>query len=462
MLYGRPQAVSQRSQCDGRIRDLNPAAESAEDLLAPAPDPSYNEPSMGRPGARNLADEELIYDWNDHEPEAWHVPQRFTFCDETLRDGLQNPSVIDPKLQDKIALLHRMEAIGIHVADLGLPGASRRSYEHTLGLCQEIARERMRIAPMAAGRTLVEDVHPIVDISQRAGIAVEAYVFIGSSPIRQLTENWELSHVTRLCAEAIDAAVKAGLPVGFVVEDASRTRPEALRAMLKVAVDHGAGRVCLADTVGHATSDGVRALIGFTRGVLQEAGAGSMGIDWHGHNDRGLALSTTLLALRHGADRLHGSALGIGERVGNAPMELILVNLKLAGLLDGQELQGIIDYCATAASIVGWPVPANYPVIGRDAFRTATGVHASVIMKAEIKGQQWLADRVYSSVPAAMFGRTQEVVIGYMSGASNVAYWLRHHGIEPSSALISEILRAAKASDHILSESEVMEIVRRP
>jgi 2-isopropylmalate synthase len=416
---------------------------------------------MARNGAPILSNEELIYDWNEHEPQPVLDGPRISFCDETLRDGLQNPSVKDPTLQDKIALLHKMDAIGIDVADVGLPGASRRSYEHTLGLCQEIAAGRLGLRPMAAGRTLVEDVRPIVDISQRAGLPIEAYLFIGSSPIRQLTEDWDMAHMTKLCADAIDAAVKGGLPAAFVLEDATRTRPEALQAMIRVAVDHGVGRVCLADTVGHATTQGVRSLINFTRRVLQEAGAGGMGIDWHGHNDRGLALSTTLLAMRCGADRLHGSALGIGERVGNAPMELILVNLKLAGLLEDQDLRGIIDYCALAASIVGWTVPFNYPVIGRDAFRTATGVHASIILKAEVKGDQWLADRVYSSVPAGMFGRHQEIVIGYMSGASNVAYWLRRRGIAASPGLIAEILKAAKASDCILSDEQVMQIVRR-
>lgn len=401
-----------------------------------------------------------MYDWNEHVARAPGYPADLSFCDETLRDGLQNPSVIDPRLEDKVALLHRMDAVGIHVANVGLPGASQRNRDHALGLCREIERSRMRLRPVAAGRTLVADVRPIIDISQSVGLAIEVYVFIGSSPIRQLTEDWDLPQMTRLSSEAIDLAVRAGLRVAFVIEDATRSRPEVLATMMKVAIDHGAGRVCLADTVGQATPPGVEALIGFTRLVLAETGAKGIGIDWHGHNDRGLALANALHALRCGADRAHGTALGIGERVGNAPMELLLVNLKLCGLLDEQDLRGLPAYCQMAASIMGWTVPVNYPVVGRDAFRTATGVHASAIMKAETKGQQWLADRVYSSIPAGWFGRTQQIGIGWMSGASNVVHWLHSHGIPPTNELVAAVLVKAKSEDHILTNDELMAIVR--
>jgi 2-isopropylmalate synthase len=407
-----------------------------------------------------FAAEDLIYDWNLRSPLTSSERPALSFCDETLRDGLQNPSVIDPKLADKILLLHSMDGIGIQVADVGLPAASARSFEHALALCREIERSRMKIRPVVAGRTLAADVKPILDISQKAGLPVEVYVFIGSSPIRQLTEAWDLDRMTRLSAEAIDLAVREGLAVGFVIEDATRSRPEVLSTLIKVAVGHGASRICLADTVGHATLDGVEALISFVRSVLAEVATTEIGIDWHGHNDRGFALVNTLHALRCGADRLHGTALGIGERAGNAPMELVLVNLKLLGLLQEQDLGGVIDYCRMAASMLGWTVPVNYPVVGRDAFRTATGVHASAILKAEAMGQQALADRVYSAIPAAMFGRHQEIEIGYMSGASNVVHWLQREQITVTIELVAAVLRAAKLVDHILVREEVMEVIR--
>jgi 2-isopropylmalate synthase len=298
----------------------------------------------------------------------------------------------------------------------------------------------------------------MVEISQRAGIPIEVYTFIGSSPIRQLAEEWDVSLIAKRSADAIDVGVKAGLPVAYVTEDTTRSNPKVLATLFKTAIDHGASRLCLCDTVGHATPDGVRNLITFTKSVIAGMGA-DVGIDWHGHNDRGLALENALWALEFGADRVHGTALGVGERVGNTPMELVLLNLKLLGQLDHQDLTHLIEYCSTAAEALHWQVPINYPLVGRDAFRTATGVHAAAIIKAQQKGDEWLADRVYSGVPAGMFGRHQEICIGFMSGASNVNFWLRQRKIEPSKELVDAILAKAKTAAEILTDAEILAIV---
>jgi len=401
---------------------------------------------------------ELIYDWNEVGRKGRLIPKNVTFFDETLRDGLQNPSVADPTIEAKLRLLHLMDKLGIHVADIGLPGSSKRAFDDCLRMCREITDHKLQIRVACAGRTVASDITPMVEISQRAGIPVEVYAFIGSSPIRQLAEEWDVDLIAKRSAEAIDVGVKAGLPVCYVTEDTTRSRPEVLSKLFKVAIDHGASRLCLCDTVGHATPDGVRNLVQFTKNIVSGAGA-SVGIDWHGHNDRGLALENALWALEFGADRVHGTALGIGERVGNAAMELILLNLKLLGLLEGQDLSAMLEYCNTAAQAVGWTIPINYPLVGRDAFRTATGVHAAAIIKAEAKGDAWLADRIYSGVPAGMFGKKQEICVGYMSGASNVNYWLRQHKIEPSKELVDAILARAKGTDHILTEEEIRSIV---
>jgi len=402
--------------------------------------------------------DELIYDWNEVGRKGRLIPRGITFFDETLRDGLQNPSVADPNIESKLKLIHLMARIGIHVADIGLPGSSQRAFDDVLRMCREITDNRLPLRVACAGRTVVSDITPMIEISQRAGIPVEVYAFIGSSPIRQLAEEWDINLIARRSAEAIDIAVKAGLPVAYVTEDTTRSRPEVLATLFKMAVDHGASRLCLCDTVGHATPDGVRNLISFTRALVAGMGA-KVGIDWHGHNDRGLALENALWALEFGADRVHGTALGIGERVGNAQMELILLNLKLLGQLEHQDLTHLLEYCETAAHAVGWHIPINYPLVGRDAFRTATGVHAAAIIKAKQKADDWLADRIYSGVPAGMFGRKQEICVGYMSGASNVNYWLRQRGVEPSKELVDAILARAKATDHILSDEEVQSVV---
>ncbi len=403
--------------------------------------------------------DELIYDWNQ-------VGRRYPpfgkveFFDETLRDGIQNPSVRDPSIEDKLKILHLMNDLGIHAADIGLPGSNKRAFDDVLRMCREVVEQKLNVKIACAGRTVAADILPMVEISQKAGIPVEVYTFIGSSPIRVLAEDWNLELLLKRSAEAIDAGVKNGLEVCYVTEDTIRSRPEVLAPLFKNAIDHGAKRLCLCDTVGHATPDGVRNLINFTRSIVQGMGAHDVKIDWHGHNDRGLGLVNALFAVEYGADRVHGTGLGIGERVGNTAMELLLLNLKLAGALEEQDLSKLLEYCQTVARATDFPIAINYPLVGADAFRTSTGVHAAAIIKAQNKGDQWLADRIYSGVPAGMFGRKQEIEIGPMSGASNVSFWLRSRGIEPAEELVKKIIANAKNSDHVLREDEVLAIVR--
>jgi 2-isopropylmalate synthase len=403
----------------------------------------------------------LVFDWNEVNRKGRILPKNASFFDETLRDGLQNPSVVDPSVEEKLEILHLMNDLGIHVADVGLPGSSKRAFEDILRLCKEVVDCKLKIKIACAGRTVVSDITPMLELSQRAGLQIQVYAFIGSSPIRQYAEDWDVNLIARRSADAIDIAVKAGLPVTYVTEDTTRSRPDVLTTLFRTALDHGAQRLCLSDTVGHATPDGVRNLIQFTKHVIAGTGRLDVGIDWHGHNDRGLALENAIWAFEYGADRVHGTGLGIGERVGNAQMELLLLNLKLLGQLEGQDLTKLLEYCQAIAKAVKWDVPINYPLVGRDAFRTATGVHAAAIIKAMAKGDTWLADRIYSGVPAGMIGREQEICIGFMSGASNVNYWLSQRDIPSDETLVSEILKAAKATDHILTEEEVLAVVKR-
>ena len=401
----------------------------------------------------------LVYDWNELNRKGRILPEKFSFFDETLRDGLQNPSVVDPGIDEKLKILHLMEDLGIHCADVGLPGSSKRAFDDVLRICKEVVDCKMNIKIACAGRTVVSDITPMIEVSQRAGIPVEVYAFIGSSPIRQYAEDWDVNLIAKRSCDAIDVAVKAGLPVAYVTEDTTRSRPEVLTTLFRAAIEHGAKRLCLSDTVGHATPDGVKNLIRFTKNVIAGTGA-TIGIDWHGHNDRGLALDNAIYAFEHGADRVHATGLGIGERVGNAQMELLLLNLKLLGQLD-HDLTKLGDYCNTIAKAVKWDVPINYPLMGRDAFRTATGVHAAAIIKSIGKGDTWLADRIYSGVPASMIGRQQEICIGFMSGASNVNFWLSQRNIPSDDNLVAEILKQAKSQDHIMTEDEVMAVVMR-
>lgn len=405
--------------------------------------------------------EELIHDWNDDAEAVDSArPARPLLDDETLRDGLQSPSVIDPPIEAKKRILHLMEALAIDTADIGLPGAGPRAVADVAALSREIADAGLKIRPNCAARTMVRDIEPILAISQDVGIEIETCVFIGSSPIRLYAEGWDDEFLLRQTAEAIGFAVGAGLPVMYVTEDTSRARPETLRKLYGEAVRLGARRVCVTDTVGHATPDGTARLIRFVREIVDQAGGSEVGIDWHGHRDRGLGLANCLAAYRAGATRVHGCALGIGERSGNAEIDLLLVNLKLMGWID-RDLSKVGEYCRAVSEATGVPIPSNYPVVGDDAFETATGVHASAVIKAYRKGNAWLADRIYSGVPAGDFGQHQKVRVGPMSGRSNVVFWLEEQGIEPSEERVNRIFDAAKRSDRLLEDGEIHELARR-
>jgi 2-isopropylmalate synthase len=395
----------------------------------------------------------LIYDWNDIDSFDWSRAD-FELNDETLRDGLQSPSAIDPPIADKIRLLHLMADLGIAAADLGLPGAGPRAVESVRALAREIMEQNLPIAPNCAARTVIADVEPIVRISQEVGIAIEAATFIGSSPIRQYAEDWTLDKMLEVSERAVTFAVGEGLPVMYVTEDTTRARPETLEALYGNAIRWGARRICLADTVGHATPGGVRNLVRFVREKIVQPSGEDVRIDWHGHRDRGMGVINCLAAIEAGADRVHATALGVGERVGNAEMDLLIVNLKVLGAHD-HDVSKLREYCEQAAGTIGVPLPANYPVMGADAFRTGTGVHAAAIVKARRKGDDWLADRVYSSIPAGLFGTSQRIDISPVSGLSNVKCWLEEHGYDSENdALCQRLFQVAKEADRTLTDDE--------
>src|SRR5438309_10698800 len=411
-----------------------------------------------------MEERQLISAWNSAGGTDGHFDwtrARVDLNDETLRDGLQSPSVTDPSLEVKKRLLHLMADLGIVAADIGLPGAGPRVVEQVRALAREIRDHKLPIAPNCAARTVIADVEPIVRVADEVGIKIEAATFIGSSPIRQYAEDWTLDRILKASEEAVTYAVSHGLPVMYVTEDTTRARPETIKALYGAAIACGAGRICLADTVGHATPDGVKALVKFVKDEI--VGRSPVKIDWHGHRDRGMGLINCLAAIEAGVDRVHATALGVGERVGNAEMDLLIVNLRLLGAhRGGGDLSKLPEYCHTAAEAVGVPIPVNYPVLGTDAFRTGTGVHAAAIIKAKKKGHDWLADRVYSSVPAAEFGLVQKIEISPVSGLSNVKYWLETHGYDPEDeASCRALFDAAKRTDRVLTDDECRRLLKQ-
>lgn len=398
---------------------------------------------------------EWIHDWNSVGPMSIAPGTRVLLNDETLRDGLQNPSIQDPTIEEKIEILHLMESLQIDSVNIGLPGAGPRAVQHTEALAREIATNRMRIKPNCAARTIEADIRPIAEISQRVGIAIEAATFLGSSPIRRLVEDWTVDHLERTTEMAVKFAVAQGLPCMYVTEDTVRTDPETVKRLYTTAIRCGARAIVLCDTVGHATPQGAYNLVKFVMENVVKPSGEKIRVDWHGHRDRGLDIANSLAAVAAGADQVHGVALSLGERVGNTPMELLLVNLRLMGLIEN-DLSSLRAYCEKVAKATHTVIPPNYPVFGKDAFRTATGVHAAAIIKALKTGDRDLADSVYSGVPAHLFGLEQVVEIGPMSGKSNVLFWLSRHNIPATDEVVNRIFDAAKQSSRVLTEQELL------
>jgi len=382
---------------------------------------------------------------------------RVLLNDETLRDGLQSPSVRDPSIAEKIQILHLMEALGINSLDLGLPGAGPRALADCEALAREIVRHKMKIRANCAARTHENDIRPIAGIVQRTGLNIQVATFIGSSPIRRYTEGWTDDFLLETTEKAVKFTVSLGLECMYVTEDTSRCDPAMVKRLYSTAINCGARAIVICDTAGHATPIGAFALVRFVLEEVVKPSGEKIRVDWHGHCDRGLAVANSMGALMAGAECVHACALGIGERVGNTQMDQMLVNLKLMGIppWTGQDLTKLKEYCQAVSQATGVPIPANYPVVGEDAFRTATGVHAAALIKAYKKKDVELANAVYSGVPSQMFGLEQIIDIGPMSGKSNVLFWLERHGVPASDEVVDRIYQRAKASNHTLSEAEI-------
>lgn len=406
---------------------------------------------------------DIIHDWNESKRRGRVFPKKIELCDETLRDGIQSPSVVDPPIETKLEMLELMDKLGITTADIGLPGAGARAVDDVRRLATHIRDHKLQIIANCAARTVVKDIEPIVRVRDEVGIPIIAYCFLGTSPVRLLAEDWDMERLLRSADEAISFAVKNGLDCAFVTEDTTRTPPKTLDRLFRHVIGLGCKRLVLCDTVGHATPDGVRNLIDWTRDLIEATGE-DIKIDWHGHNDRGLGVANALFALEHGADRVHGTCLGVGERVGNASIDQIIINLKLMGAYE-HDVTHLVQYCRLTADATHVEIPVNYPLSGRDAFRTATGVHAAAVIKAEKKGDRFgdmlLADVIYSGVPAGWFGREQEIEVGPMSGLSNVRYWLEKRRIAPTEDLVQAVYSKAKSSNRVLRDDEIWDLVKR-
>jgi 2-isopropylmalate synthase len=408
-----------------------------------------------------VEEHDLIYDWNSIDysidrDESSH-PHELWFDDETLRDGLQSPSARNPSIEQKIELIDYMESLGIQKVDLGLPGAGPFHVNHIDAMLKHMGDRDYSLRPGCAVRTLVSDIEPLVDLQAKHEMQIQASAFLGTSPIRQFAEGWTMDKIISTAERAVTFAVDNDIPVMFVTEDTTRSKPEEIKEVYSRAIELGADRICVCDTCGHVTPNGVRKLLGFIQDeVIPDSGVKRRDIEvnWHGHQDRGLGVANNLAAYEAGADVIHGTALGVGERAGNAPLDQTLVNLSLMGVIKN-DLTMLNEYTRKAHEYVEVALPHNYPVFGEDAFETGTGVHASAVIKAMNKGDNWLADRVYSGVPAGDFGLQQVIRIGHMSGRSNVIHWLERNGFVAEDDLVAHMFEVAKSQRRMMTDDEV-------
>ncbi len=295
------------------------------------------------------------------------IPASTVVVDETLRDGLQNASGVNPPIAYKVDLLHAMAKIGAGVVSVGLPAAGAQYAADTHLLCREIASAKLPLIATAAARTVVADVEGIARAADRAGISIEVYAFIGSSSIRAMVEGWSIDFLVGNVTSSAEAARRAGLPFCLVTEDTTRSSPDMLRPLYRAAIDAGARRICVADTTGHATPDGVANLVALIRGEIAAMGAKGVELDWHGHNDRGLALPLALRAAALGVERIHGTGLGVGERVGNTSLELLVHNLGLLGARPAVPITHLREYMELAARALSWTIPRDHPLLHHGA-----------------------------------------------------------------------------------------------
>jgi len=408
-----------------------------------------------------MKESELIYDWNsvDYEisRDSTKHPHGIWFDDETLRDGLQSPSARNPKIEQKLELIDYMEKLGIQKVDLGLPGAGPSHIGHIDSMLKHMTENSYDLRPGCAVRTLVSDIEPLVDLQAKFERQIQASAFLGTSPIRQYTEGWNMEKILSTAEKAVTFAVDNDIPVMFVTEDTTRSKPSEIKQVYSRAIELGADRICICDTCGHVTPNGVKKLLSFIQEeVIPDSGVKRRDIEvnWHGHQDRGLGVANNLAAVESGADVIHGTALGVGERAGNAPLDQTLVNLSLMGVINN-DLKSLNDYVKKAHEYIEVDLPKNYPVFGKDAFETGTGVHASAVVKAMKKGDHWLADRIYSGVPAQKYGLEQKIRIGHMSGRSNIIWWLNKNEYKITDGLLEYLFNVAKSQIRLMEDEEV-------
>lgn len=396
----------------------------------------------------NNPDRPTNYSWGEYDFSKKVVQ----VLDTSLRDGLQDAQIRHPSLEEKERLVDILVQVGVEAIDIAIPIARGSHLREAIQLARRIP-SNVTVACLA--RTDASDIQAAVDLAQGAGRPIETIVFCGASPLRRWVEDWDVTEITEWMAKSVNFASKQGLIPTVATEHTTQTEPEVIKQIYLAGLDNGGQKVCIADTSGAASPISTEKIIRFFRDEVLKS-FNDVDIDWHGHNDRGLSVINSLVALSAGAQRVHGTAIGIGERAGNTPLEQMLINLKMARDPKRQDLGAISELATFAAEIFNVPVPPNYPGLGEKVYRTASGIHAAAELKA---GQLGLKGTTpYSAVSPEWVNRETDVVVGPLSGSHNVRFVAERLGIPATNEFIARALDVAKSANRILTDQDIKNI----
>lgn len=390
--------------------------------------------------------ENLFFDWGH----SLQVPFP-AILDATLRDGIQGILTRYPSLDEKLHLVDLLLSLGVHEFEIGMPVVGLKHKQESIAVAAHIFKQCPDARVICLARTKIDDVIAVAEVAQAVGCHIGCALFVGSSPIRRRVEGWSIVDLVNWTAQAVRFAVHEGLAVSLACEDATRSEPETLRNLYLTAIEHGASRVVIPDTVGICSTDSTRRIVEFFRDQITDGD--TIPIDWHGHNDRDLGVANAVAAANAGATCIHTTVLGIGERCGNVPLEPLLVHLATHETYQWN-LSILPQLAEYASKIFDDPIRSRYPIIGQNAFATAAGTHGAALYKATQRRDSQLAANVYAGADPRSFGREVQVFVGPMSGVANVKWKAQELGVSLKPNSEEDILLVAKERDKILTDQE--------
>ncbi len=395
---------------------------------------------------------DYIYDWN--KMNGCKIKRHVQLEDDTLRDGLQGAFLTKPSLEQRLRFIKLAIETGLQQAMLGFPAASDVEFSDARRILTYLDDLQLPLDVFFLARAKKTDVNPIIQLHQASRRDVCADFFIGMSQLRCHVEQWDFSVKLRECADVADHLNEYNTPFSLSLEDVSRATPESIEQVVMLCLQKKARRITLCDTVGAMTPAGTTRLVEFVKTICDKNQEADVLLGWHGHNDNGLALANSISAIESGVDFISGAFMGIGERSGNVALEQVILYLSQ----HHQQhfcMQSMMRYCRQLSKVINYPIPDNAPIIGGQVFATATGTHASAIIKAAKLGVDF-EDLIFSSVPASAIGRKQNIYLNHNSGAANVGYVLDKLGIAKTPNNVQRVLQDAKSKTRFLTAEDIL------